>query len=97
MVTRAERSVGAESVAPAGAGSRAALAGVVSVDAWLTTTHLLVGLWAGLLCFVPIVVLLSLSLGLTPVFLVGIPLLGITASHCGCPGCWGGWSGAGSG
>ena len=51
---------------------------VVSPDAWLTTTHLLLGLWIGLVTFIPTVVLLSLSVGLLPLFLLGVPLLGVT-------------------
>jgi len=44
-------------------------------DAWLTTVNILVGLWTGLLAFVVLAWLLPAALVLTPVFLVGIPLL----------------------
>jgi signal transduction histidine kinase len=47
-------------------------------NAWLSTIHLLLGIWVGIVTFVPVSVLLALSVGLTPVFLVGVPLLGIT-------------------
>jgi signal transduction histidine kinase len=63
---------------PAAARGASALGDLVGPDAWLTTSHLLLGLWVGLVSFIPIVVLLSLSLGLTPVFLIGVPLLGLT-------------------
>ena len=63
---------------PAARGPRSPLGELVTPDAWLTTTHLLIGIWVGLASFIPITVLLALSLGLTPVFLVGVPLLGIT-------------------
>ena len=53
------------------------LGDLVGPDAWLTTSHLLVGLWVGLVSFIPMVVLLALSVGLTPVFLLGIPVLGV--------------------
>jgi signal transduction histidine kinase len=41
----------------------------------LTTVNILVGLWTGLLCFLVLGWLLPTALALTPVFLVGIPLL----------------------
>lgn len=44
-------------------------------DAWLTTVHLLVGLWTGLPAFILVAVLLPLGLGLTPVLLIGVPVL----------------------
>ena len=46
-------------------------------NAWLSTIHLLLGLWVGIATFIPVIVLLALSVALTPVFLVGVPLLGI--------------------
>jgi signal transduction histidine kinase len=63
---------------PGPAGPRVGLRELVSADAWLTTTHLLLGLWVGIVAFVPTIVLLSLSIGLLPLFLLGVPLLGIT-------------------
>ena len=44
-------------------------------DAWLTTVNILIGLWTGLLSFVILGWLLPAALVLTPVFLVGVPLL----------------------
>jgi len=44
-------------------------------DAWLTTVNILIGLWTGLLFFAVLGWLLPAALVLTPVFLVGIPLL----------------------
>ena len=44
-------------------------------DAWLTTVNILVGLWTGLLSFAILGWLLPSALVLTPVFLVGVPLL----------------------
>jgi signal transduction histidine kinase len=76
VTAQAERAGGVADPEPAG--SRVGLRELVSADAWLTTTHLLVGLWVGVVVFVPTVVLLSLSIGLLPLFLVGVPLLGIT-------------------
>jgi len=46
-------------------------------DAWLTTVHLLVGLWTGLPAFLTVAVLLPLGLALTPVLLVGVPILAV--------------------
>ena len=48
---------------------------VQGADGWLTTVHLLTGFWAGLVAFVPLAVLLPLGFGLTPLFLVGLPIL----------------------
>ncbi len=76
MVAQAEQA-GAVAV-PGESGHRNPLGDLVTADAWLTTTHLLVGIWVGLVMFIPISVLLALSLGLTPVFLIGVPLLGVT-------------------
>jgi signal transduction histidine kinase len=44
-------------------------------DAWLTTVHLLLGLWTGIPAFILVAVLLPLGLGLTPVLLIGVPVL----------------------
>jgi signal transduction histidine kinase len=44
-------------------------------DAWLTTVNLLIGLWTGLLAFVLLGWMLPAALVLTPVFMVGVPLL----------------------
>ena len=56
---------GAERDEPAGA------------DAWLTTVHLLVGLWAGLPAFLTLGWLLPLGLALTPLLLTGLPVLAV--------------------
>jgi signal transduction histidine kinase len=45
------------------------------IDAWLTTVNILIGLWTGLLFFAILGWLLPAALVLTPVFLVGVPLL----------------------
>jgi signal transduction histidine kinase len=76
VTAQAERVGGVADPEPAG--PRAGLRELVSADAWLTTTHLLLGPWFGIAFFIPTVVLLSLSIGLLPVFLLGVPLLGIT-------------------
>ena len=46
-------------------------------DAWLTTVNILIGLWTGLLSFAILGWLLPAALVLTPVFLVGVPLLAL--------------------
>jgi signal transduction histidine kinase len=46
-----------------------------AAETWLATIHLLTDLPMGIILFVPTVVGLSLSLGLLPLFLVGIPVL----------------------
>ena len=74
VTAQAERADGVADPEPAG--PRVGLRELVSADAWLTTTHLLLGLWVGIVAFVPTIVLLSLSIGLLPLFLVGVPLLG---------------------
>jgi signal transduction histidine kinase len=76
VAAQAERADGVADPEPAG--PRVGLRELVSADAWLTTTHLLLGLWVGIVAFVPTTVLLALSIGLLPLFLVGVPLLGIT-------------------
>ena len=43
--------------------------------AWLTTVHLLVGLWAGFASFVLLGWMVPLGVGLLPVFLTGVPVL----------------------
>jgi signal transduction histidine kinase len=45
------------------------------IDAWLTTVNIFIGLWTGLLSFAILGWLLPTALVLTPVFLVGVPLL----------------------
>jgi len=75
VAAQVERAGGA---GPEPVGSRAGLGELVSADAWLMTTHLLLGMWVGIATFVPTVVLLSLSIGLLPVFLLGVPVLGVT-------------------
>jgi signal transduction histidine kinase len=57
--------------APAGAEVRRP----TGADAWLTTVNILIGLWTGLLSFIFLGWLLPVSLVLTPIFLVGLPLL----------------------
>lgn len=76
MTAQAERADGVADPGPSG--PRAGLRELVSADAWLTTTHLLLGMWVGLAVFIPTVVLLSLSIGLLPLFLAGVPLLAVT-------------------
>jgi signal transduction histidine kinase len=76
VAAQAERADGATDPDPAE--PRVGLRELVSADAWLTTTHLLLGLWVGIAAFIPTTVLLALSIGLLPLFLVGVPLLGIT-------------------
>ncbi len=76
MTAQAERADGVAD--PSSAGPRVGLRELVSADAWLTTTHLLLGMWIGIGVFIPTVVLLSLSIGLLPLFLAGVPLLGLT-------------------
>ncbi|MEN3361759.1 MAG: hypothetical protein V7637_5741, partial [Mycobacteriales bacterium] len=49
-----------------------------AAETWLATIHLLTDLPMGIVTFVPMVVGLSLSLGLLPLFLLGIPVLLIT-------------------
>jgi signal transduction histidine kinase len=44
-------------------------------DAWLTTVHLLVGLWAGFASFLLLGWMVPLGVGLLPVFLLGVPVL----------------------
>jgi signal transduction histidine kinase len=46
-----------------------------SADAWLTTVNVLIGLWTSLLAFVLLGWMLPAALVLTPVFMVGVPLL----------------------
>jgi signal transduction histidine kinase len=76
VTAQAERADGVAD--PGSAGPRVGLRELVSADAWLTTTHLLLGMWIGIGVFIPTVVLLSLSIGLLPLFLAGVPLLGLT-------------------
>jgi signal transduction histidine kinase len=54
-----------------------------AAETWLATIHLLTDLPMGILTFVPIAVGLSLSLGLLPVFLLGIPMLLVTMAVAG--------------
>jgi signal transduction histidine kinase len=63
---------------PAGPGVRGVLLAPVSAQAWLATIHLLTNLPVGVVMFVPIVLGLSLGLGLLPLFLVGVPVLALT-------------------
>jgi signal transduction histidine kinase len=54
-----------------------------AAETWLATIHLLTDLPMGVLTFVPMTVGLSLSLGLLPLFLLGIPILLITMTIAG--------------
>jgi signal transduction histidine kinase len=54
-----------------------------AAETWLATIHLLTDLPMGLLMFVPMTVGLSLSLGLLPLFLLGIPMLLVTMAVAG--------------
>jgi signal transduction histidine kinase len=63
---------------PGGRGVRGVLLAPVSAQAWLATIHLLANLPVGLIMFVPILLGLTLGLGLLPLFLVGIPVLALT-------------------
>ena len=67
-----------QAAAPARQRRRSPLGDLVGPDAWLTTSHLLVGMWVGLAIFIPMVTLLALSVGLLPLFLAGVVLLGFT-------------------
>jgi signal transduction histidine kinase len=58
----------------------AAQRGQRAAETWLATIHLLTDLPMGVLMFIPVIVGLSLSLGLLPLFLLGIPILLITMS-----------------
>jgi signal transduction histidine kinase len=44
-------------------------------DAWLTSVNLLIGLWTGLFTFVFLGWMIPLALALTPIFMVGLPIL----------------------
>jgi len=57
---------------------RGVLLAPVCAQAWLATIHLLANLPVGLVMFVPIVVGVTLGLGLLPLFLLGIPVLFLT-------------------
>jgi signal transduction histidine kinase len=46
-------------------------------DAWLTSVNLLVGLWTGLVAFIVLGWLLPLALALTPIFMIGLPILAV--------------------
>ena len=59
-------------------GLRGVLLAPVSAQTWLATIHLLANLPVGLVMFVPIVVGVTLGLGLIPLFLLGIPVLWLT-------------------
>ena len=50
----------------------------VSARAWLATIHLLTNFPVGLVMFIPLVLGITLSFGLLPVFLFGVPLLVLT-------------------
>jgi signal transduction histidine kinase len=47
------------------------------VDAWLTSANLLIGLWTGLFSFVFLGWMLPLALALTPIFMIGLPILAV--------------------
>ncbi|HEY6745620.1 MAG TPA: sensor histidine kinase [Mycobacteriales bacterium] len=46
-------------------------------DAWLTSVNLLIGLWTGFFAFVVLGWLLPLALALTPLFMIGLPILAV--------------------
>jgi signal transduction histidine kinase len=50
-------------------------AGTPRTDAWVTTVHLLLGLWAGFVAFLVLGWLVPLGVGLLPLFALGVPLL----------------------
>jgi signal transduction histidine kinase len=54
-----------------------------AAETWLATIHLLTDLPMGVLTFIPMTVGLSLSLGLLPLFLLGIPMLLVTMAVAG--------------
>ena len=51
-------------------------------DAWLTTVNLLIGLWTGLFSFVFLGWMIPLALVLTPLFMIGLPILAIALVLC---------------
>jgi signal transduction histidine kinase len=51
-------------------------------DAWLTTVNLLIGLWTGLFSFVLLGWMIPLALGLTPIFMIGLPILAVALLLC---------------
>jgi len=63
---------------PAGRGLRGVLLAPVSAQAHLATIHLLGNLPVGLLMFIPVTIGLSLGFGLLPLFLLGVPVIGLT-------------------
>lgn len=48
-----------------------------AADAWLTSVNLLIGLWTGFFAFLILGWLLPLALALTPIFMVGLPILAV--------------------
>jgi len=51
-------------------------------DAWLTSVNLLIGVWTGLFAFVFLGWLLPLALALTPIFMIGLPILALALALC---------------
>jgi signal transduction histidine kinase len=51
---------------------------LVSARTWLAMVHHLVGLFIGIAIFVPVITGFSLGVGLLPLALVGVPVLGLT-------------------
>jgi len=87
-VTRAAAADGAVPVPPAGTGPDTPVpaGGTLPLpvapprtgaDAWLITVHVLIGLWTGMVSFVLLAWMLPLGVVLTPVFLIGLPILAV--------------------
>jgi signal transduction histidine kinase len=61
--------------------------GLVSVRTWLAFTHHAFGIVVGLVSFVVVVVCFAVGLALTPVALVGLPVIGVAVRFAGFLGC----------
>lgn len=61
--------------------------GLVSARTWLAFTHHVLGLVIGLVSFAVVVVFFTVGLGLTPLALVGLPVMGIAVRFAGFIGC----------
>jgi hypothetical protein len=55
---------------------------VVSARTWLAIIHLLAGLFTGLIASIVVIVLVSLGVGLVPLFLIGLPVLATALWLC---------------
>ncbi|MCF2532523.1 sensor histidine kinase [Yinghuangia soli] len=53
-----------------------------SARVWGETMHLTLNLFVGILGFIHVVVFVALGIGLTPLFLMGLPLIGATVMAC---------------